>query len=269
MTRADDALLTEREAAVLGPLAEHRLLIVPQVAALLGLSARTAVSRLKALERADLVWFGPIFQGLPWAASIESHGLRALGSRLKPPQLNLNEYSHDVGVGWLWLAARAGRLGDLRGLTTERRMQSDDAGRVAAGQESRWGVGLGLLGSHGHPKRHYPDLMLDMASGHRVAVELELTAKSAGRVDRIMTAYASDARVDHVLYLAADGSIPARLREAAHHAGIPERVHVQRLAPDGIAGADLGRTRRTGRGHAAERARVARRARPPQRGAER
>jgi hypothetical protein len=269
MTHTDDAILTEREAAVLGPLAEHRLLIVPQVAVLLGLSERTAVNRLKALKQSGLVAFGPIFQGLPWAASIESDGRRALGSTLKAPQLNLNEYRHDVGVGWLWLAARAGSLGKLRGLTTERRMQADDAGQLAAGQDSRWGVGLGLLGSHGQPQRHYPDLMLEMASGHRVAVELELTAKSARRVSRIMTAYASDARVDHVLYLAANGSIAARMRQAARNAGIPERVQVQLLAPDGIAGAEIGRMRGAGRRHAPERARVLGRSRPAERGAER
>ncbi len=70
--------------------------------------------------------------------------------------------------------------------------------------------------------------MLDMASGHRVAVELELTAKSSGRMSRIMSAYASDSRIDHVLYLVANRSIAARVQQSAHRAGIPERVHVQR-----------------------------------------
>ena len=83
-------------------------------------------------------------------------------------------------------------------------MQAEDAAALAAGRGSRWGVGVGLLGSHGKPQRHYPDLMLDMATGHRVAVELELTAKSSRRLSRIMTGYASDARIDSVLYLAAN-----------------------------------------------------------------
>jgi hypothetical protein len=256
MTRVDDTLLTQRERVVLGPLAEHRLLIVPQVALLLDVGERTAVNRLKALGQRGLLSFGPIFQGLPWAASIENGGLRGLGSTLKAPQINLNEYTHDVGVGWLWLAARAGSFGELRGLTTERRMQAEDGARGAAGQDSRWGVGLGLLNNHGHPQRHYPDLMLEMASGHRVAVELELTAKSAGRMQRIITAYASDARVDHVLYLAANAAIAARVSDSGHSAGIAERVHVQLLAPDGIQGAEIGRRRAAGRAHAATRARA-------------
>jgi hypothetical protein len=247
MTRVDDISLTEREASVLGPLAEHRILIVPQVALLLGVSDGTALRRLRQLEKERLLELRGIFKGLPAAAVIRGRGLRAVGSRLKPPQLNYNEYRHDVGVGWLWLAARAGSLGELRGLTTDRRMQAEDAAATASAQGSRWGVGLGLLGSHGQPQRHYPDLMLDMKSGHRVAVELELTAKSSGRMNRIMSAYASDSRIDHVLYLAANRSIAARVQQSARRAGIAERVHVQLLKPDGIAGAEVGTVRRAAR----------------------
>jgi hypothetical protein len=256
MTPAHDGSVTEREASVLGPLAEHRFLIVPQVAVLLGVAERTALNRLKALERDRLTAFHTVFQGLPWAASIQSHGLRALGSPLKaPPKLNYNEYRHDVGVGWLWLAARAGSFGELRGIATDRRMQADDLSAGAAGHAPRWGVGLGLLGSHGRPQRHYPDLMLDTVGGHRLAVELELTAKSSGRMMRIMTAYASDADVDHVLYLAANRGIAARVLESARRAGIAERVHVQLLARDGIAGAEIGQMRTLGRARATTRTR--------------
>ena len=256
MTRAPDMSLTERDASLLGPLAEHRILIVPQVALLLGVSERTALSRLRALERNRLLQLRPIFQGLPQAASIQSRGLRALGSPLKAPQLNLNEYRHDVGVGWLWLAARAGRFGELRTLTVERQMQAEDAAVTAGGGSARWGVGLGLFNSHGRPQRHYPDLMLDTTSGHRVAVELELTLKSSGRIGRIMSSYASDATVDEVLYLVANRAIGNRVLEAARRAGIPELVHVQMLAPDGIAGAEVGRSvsRDPGPRHASTRA---------------
>jgi hypothetical protein len=256
MTRVDDTSLTEREASVLGPLAEHRFLIVPQVATLLGVGERAALQRLKQLEKNRLTHFHSIFVGLPWAVSIQSRGLRALGSTLKaPPRLNFNEYRHDVGVGWLWLAARAGSFGELREITTDRRMQADDLGARAAGSAPPWGVGVGLLGSHGQPQLHYPDLALDTGSGYRVAVELELTAKSAGRMNRIMNAYASDARVDHVLYVVANRSIASRVRESARRAGIPERVHVQLLAADGIAGAEIGRIRNAGRTRATTRER--------------
>jgi hypothetical protein len=212
------------------------------------------VARLRALARDRLIRFDSVFSGLPWAAAIQTRGLRSLGSSLRtPPRLNYNEYRHDVGVGWLWLAARAGSLGEAKAITTERRMQSQDAA-AAPGGAPRWGVGIGTLGSHGQPRRHYPDLMLDLVSGYRVAVELELTSKSSGRMAGIMNAYASDASVDHVLYVAANRAIAGRVLDAARRAGIPERVHVQLLARDGIAGAELGRARTAGTDRAPARA---------------
>ncbi|HET9094378.1 MAG TPA: hypothetical protein VFN36_04775 [Solirubrobacteraceae bacterium] len=253
--------LTDRDHAVLGPLAEHRFLTLPQIALLLAVGERTALRRLRGLERSGLVTVRPVFHGVPQAAWIERPGLRALDSPLAAPQINLNEYRHDVGVGWLWLAARAGALGELRDVTTERRMQAEDAAAGVAGEPPAWGIGVGLFSSRGTPQRHYPDLLLQAASGHRVAVELELTGKSAGRLDRIMRAYASDARVDHVLYVAATPVIAARVRESARRAGIPERVHVQMLARDGIAGARIGRTP-AGRTTVAARARGTLPARP-------
>ncbi len=243
MTRAQDISLTQRDASVLGPLAEHRFLTVPQLAVLLAVTEGTATKRLSRLDHDGMLRLRSLFARLPPAASIETRGLRALGSPLKAPELNLNEYRHDVGVAWMWLAARAGSFGEPRGISTERRMQAEDGAAMAAGRSTAWGVGLGVLTGHGQAKRHYPDLMLDTASGHRVAVELELTAKSAGRMARIMSAYASDARVDHVLYLAATGTIATRAAESAARAGIRDRVHVQLLATDGIAGAGIGRAR--------------------------
>ena len=145
-------------------------------------------------------------------------GLRAIGSSLKAPYLNLNEYRHDVGVGWMWLAARDGAFGELTDLTSDRRMKAEDAATVSAGGRPRWGVGLGLLGRHGSPQHHYPDLMLEHGErppcrGRARAHEQELR-----RMSRIMLAYASDARVDHVLYLVANRRI-ARPRQPRPHGG--------------------------------------------------
>ncbi len=101
--------------------------------------------------------------GQPAAAAITAKGLRTIGAALKAPYLNLNEYRHDVGVGWMWLAARDGAFGELSGLTSDRRMKAEDAATVSAGGRAQWGVGLGLLGAHGSPQHHYPDLMLETA----------------------------------------------------------------------------------------------------------
>jgi hypothetical protein len=244
---APEISLTEADLSVLGPLAEHRILIVPQVALLLGVSERTAARRLKRLHDARLLHFEQTFNGQPAGAKITAGGLRAIGSSLKAPYLNLNEYRHDVGVAWMWLAARDGAFGEIAELTSDRRMKVEDAAAVPVGGRPKWGIGLGLLGPHGTPQHHYPDLMLQMASGHRVAVELELTSKSVRRMSRIMLAYASDARIDDVLYLAANQRIAGRVTEAARRAGIGDRVHVQRLAPDGIEGARVGGARQAPR----------------------
>lgn len=257
MARSPDVPLDETDLALLGPLAEHRILTVPQVALLLGVGERTAARRLNRLARARLVRIQRIFTGMPAAAAISGAGLRALGSPLRAPQLNLNEYRHEVGVAWLWLAARAGSLGEVAFVTAERSMRAQDAAAVARGDTVRWGVGLGLLGRHGAPERHYPDLMLVTAAQQRIAVELELTGKSARRMVRIMTAYASEARVDHLLYLAADARIAGGVREAARRAGVGSRVHVQLLARDGIAGAPIANLRAAAPGHARGPARTA------------
>jgi hypothetical protein len=237
MTRVLGISITDADRSVLGPLAEHRILIVPQIALLLGVSQGTAAKRLARLQSAGLVHYERIFDGAPAATWITRRGLDAIEHRLPQPRLDLRGYRHDVGVGWLWLTARAGGFGELTGLVADRAMRATDARAAAAGTPVQYGVGLGLRGSHGQPQRHYPDLMLDTRGGHRVAVELELTAKSARRMARIMTGYASDASVDAVLYLVPSRALAQVVSDAARRAGISDLVHVQRLAPDGIPGA--------------------------------
>ncbi len=59
----------------------------------------------------------------------------------------------------------------------------------------------------------------------------------------IMWAYASDARVDHVLYLVGNQRIAHRVSDSARRAGIGDRVHVKLLARDGIEGAGMASAR--------------------------
>jgi hypothetical protein len=269
MDSRSGSAITDADRSVLGPLAEHRILIAPQVAQLLGVAESTAAQRLRRLERTGLVEYQRVFAGQPAAAWITRRGLDAIEHPLPAPRIDLRGYRHDVGVGWLWLGAREGVFGELAGLTAEREMRASDARDGAgigdlAGREP-FGVGLGILTRHGQPKRHYPDLVLDTRTGHRVAVELELTAKSRGRMSRIMTAYASDARVDAVLYLVPTAAIARLVSDAARQAGIADLVHVQRLAPDAIHGAPAhALARSSGRPHRATRAPTATRASAPE-----
>lgn len=248
--------LTSADLSVLGPLAEHRLLIVPQLAVLLGVGAATATRRCRRLADARLLRLERTFNRLPAAASIAAAGLQTIGSPLKPPAFNLAEYRHDVGVGWLWLAARAGRFGRPRTLLTERVMQARDDRQAGAHGAGGSGIGLGVFGADGRVRRHYPDLLIELPGGGNVAVELELTAKSSARMTAIMSAYASDARVARIVYLAGSETVARTVDRAAAAAGTADRVHIRLLAADGIEGASVAGTRDDGRALRSARSRA-------------
>jgi len=219
-----------RDREVLGFLAEHRFGIAPQVSVLLGCSPRVAQDQLRALAHAGFARSAPIFAAKPWTWRITATGLQAIGAALAPPSLDLSHYAHDLGLGWLWLAARSGTFGELAAVHSERSMRSHDA-RITASGES-FGVGLGMLGPRGGEQRHYADLLLDTRAGRRVAVELELSGKSARRLQEIMLSYAGDARIDAVLYLVPTRRLATRIEQAARDAGIARLVHIQPTAAE-------------------------------------
>jgi hypothetical protein len=214
-------------------LAEHRVAVAPQIAVLLG-SGRAAERSLSTLRRGGLARSARIFAGRPSTWSITSRGLRSLGSASSPRRPHLAEYEHDLGLGWLWLAARDGAFGELRAVHTEPSLRAHDA--RAGKEQPAAGIGTGGVGPGGGERRHYPDLLLQTASGRALAVELELTAKSRGRLSAIMLGYASDARIDAVLYLVPGRALGRTIALAARNAGIADRVLVQRIAA-GIQGA--------------------------------
>lgn len=239
-----EVALAPDDIRVLEFLAEHRLVIVPQVSAVLGRAPSTAERRLRRLAGDGLVVRQTIFHGHPAACWITGRGLGCLGNRLPAPSPDLKEYRHDIGVAWLWLAAQNGAFGQLTGQVSERAMRSEDrrrhemlGGPAEGSARRRHGIGVATSGPRGGLALHYPDLMLETATGHRVAVELELTGKGGRRLDRIMLGYAGDPRVDAVLYLCPRGRIGLQIQAAARRAGISNRVHVQVLAPGSPAGA--------------------------------
>jgi len=235
--------LTKEDLGLLGFLAEHRVCLASQVQRLLGWPADRVQERLNALAGERLLVCEPIFQGYPAACWITRRGLGAIESRLSPPRVDLKGYRHDVGVAWLWLAARDGVFGRLAELRSERTMRSEDRRADRQGRPS--GVGIGAVGAGGGERLHYPDLLLELEGGHRVAIELELTGKGAARLERIMLGYATDARIDAVVYLVPAGPLGERIKSAARRAGISDLVHVQRLArgsPEGAPDPGASRT---------------------------
>jgi hypothetical protein len=232
--------ITERDRLVLAFLAEQRLAVTPQVQALLEATPRVAQERLRSLREGGYIMQQRIFDGFPACSSITRKGLGAIGSRLPAPRVDLACYQHDVGLGWLWLAARAGTFGKLHELRSERDLRSHDARTDRSGRAL--GVGLGIVGPGGREQIHYPDLLLQTATGKRVALELELTGKSQGRLARIMMGYAADARIDAVLYLVPNRPLGERIAQAARSAGISDLVSVQLLAGPPQGAPDHGRT---------------------------
>jgi len=238
--------LTDRDQELLAFMAEHRLVKAAHVQALLGTSAAAAASRLRSLGGAGYVRAERIFNAQPAAHQITRQGLEALGSDLPAPRIDLRCYQHDIGLAWLWLAARSGRFGPMREVIGERQMRSRDANPGRTGEPL--GVRLGGVGPHGRDRLHYPDLILVTPQGRRIGVELELSAKGQVRREKILAGYGSDPRFDAVLYLVKDRAVGESLQASARRLGIASRVHVQRARFTGpAAGAPASR--------AAERAR--------------
>ena len=229
-----DLRLGERDRLVLAFAAEHRLILAAQAGVLLGVSTGAAAARLRTLTRAGHLRFERKLIG-PGCYLIDRHGLRAIGSDLpRPRDVDLAAYGHDVGLGWLWLAANRGAFGRLDGVVSERRMRSHDA--RARGSSEPLGVRLPGAGPRGGARRHYPDLLLECGTGHRIAVELELSGKGRVRREAILGGYAADARIDAVLYLVSDRAIGQAIERAAAKVGNSSRVLVQRVELPGARG---------------------------------
>ncbi len=238
--------ITDRDATLLAFLAEHRIALAAHAQTLLGVSAGAADARLRALRGAGLLDSERLFHSQPRCWWITRRGLAAIDSDLPPPRFDLHAYRHDVGVAWLWLAARRGVFGPLRNVVSEREMRSRDG---AEGHEARaegrgarqFAVRLGGLGPSGRERLHYPDLLLVIAGGRRVAVELELTTKARARRERILSGYGADGRIDAVLYLVDSHSVARAVQASAARLGISRRVQVQRVEWDDEAGRTAGR----------------------------
>ena len=231
-------MIDDQDRALLAFIAEQRVVVEPQLAAMGG---PEGWPRTQALAAGRFVRREAIFAGQPEAVWITAKGLGAIERRLSAPgRPDLRSYRHDVGVAWLWIAAQAGAFGEIELIRGERELRSHDR-RAASGDAGgeRLGVRMGVAGAGGAEQRHYPDLLLDLAGGRRVAIELELTPKGAARLRRIMRGFAFDGRIAAVAYLVPDRGMHRRVETAARQSGVGDLVHVQTLARDGIAGAGL------------------------------
>lgn len=256
------ARITDRDLKLLAFMAEHRLILADHMRALLGVSRSVAHRRLHALSELGMVGQQRLFHAQPGAYRITRRGLAAIDSSLPPPRVDWRSYAHDLGLAWLWLAAQRGELGELKDVISERRLRSHDG--TARGGEDVLGVRLGGYGPNGKPRLHYPDLVLIDPSGRRIAVELELSCKGRTRRERILGGYASDPRIDAVLYLADKPHVARAIRDSARRLDASARIYVRPVrwadgrAPDAAGrGLDRRRGSKPGRGERSGTARPA------------
>jgi hypothetical protein len=222
-----EALSDMEDHSLLAFAAEHRFVLAAHAAALLGVTEIVARERLSKLCRAGLLIEKRVFDGHPLTYRITRDGLKMAGSGLRAPNLDVSRYDHEVGAAWLWLAARHGAFGPMRGVLAERRLRSRDATGAVAGEPLA--VRLGGTGWAGRQRLHYPDLLLVDSNGRRIAVELELSSKGRGRRESILGGYAADARFAAVLYVVESPQLARSIRASAARLEIPWLVHVQRV----------------------------------------
>ncbi|HTX09483.1 MAG TPA: hypothetical protein VME22_12775 [Solirubrobacteraceae bacterium] len=219
--------LTELDLELLRFLSEHRFVLADHAAALLGVTPVTAGRRLEKLADGGYARRAAVFTGRPPMYLIRPAGLRAVGSTLAAPTLDVHNYEHDIGVAWLWLAARRGTFGPLREILAERTLRSRDG--VPDRDSPMLGVRLGGTGPHGRERLHYPDLLLMTADGKRVALELELSTKGRTRLESILAAYGADPRIAGVVYLVQSQTVARSVERAARRVGVSDLVHLQRV----------------------------------------
>lgn len=240
------ALITDRDQALLSFIAPHRLVLTSHVRVLLSISEDAARARLRMLRAAGLLAGERFFHRQPPCWWITRKGLALIGSPLPTPRIELSSYRHDVGLGWVWLAAERGAFGPLRNVVCERTMRSRDGARAQAspaGPDAAEpsGVRLGGVGQAGRERLHYPDLLLITPDGGRIGVELELTTKERTRRERILSGYGADPRFDAVLYLVDRPAVARAVEGSAERLGISPMVQVQRVGWDSGRGARPGR----------------------------
>lgn len=219
--------LTGHDRELLAFMAEHRLVRADHIRALPACAPITD-ERLEELQRGGLIRREPVsFDGQPAAFQITTRGLRVIGRRLPTPRSNLQQYAHDVGLAWLWLAAQAGAFGQLREIISERSLRSlDGPGRRCTPPLA---VRRGGVGPGGQERLHYPDLLLLTRSGRRIALELELSTKAGSRREEILSAYGADPRVDAVIYLVADRAVGRALAASVRRLGVSQLVRIQKV----------------------------------------
>ena len=185
--------LTERDLKMIRWINGHRSATAEQVAKKFGLSIPTAKKRLYGLKSLGCLVYEKVFHDKPGVYRAAARGIAAADDNLPAARLLLGSYKHDL------------QLVDLA-VTLEHRTGA----QWQTDRQIRHEKGLKGVGTPGHS----PDGVLIFPGGARIAVELELSPKGAGKIEKILREYAGS-QYQEVWYFVNCDYLAARIRSAA------------------------------------------------------
>jgi hypothetical protein len=201
-------LVTERDLAVLRWIGEQFAVRADVIRWLLGGDQPLSEGRTRQVidrwRRAGLVHQQRFFVGAEPVVWPTREGLRLVldGYRARTPKLSMLAHIHAVSLV---------RLG----------LERDGTGTA-------WVPERALYRARPSPDIHVADGEYTDRAGRRIAVEVELTVKAAGRLRRIVGDLTLE--YDHVVYVTGDARVAAALRKAVHAVGEADRVELVDLA---------------------------------------
>lgn len=193
------------------------------------LDPRVVRNRLLRLRTAGLMSSRRYFYEGSSAWTVTAMGLSEAGVDLPPSSVDIRTYDHDLRLALLWIDLEAefpaGRL------LSEREIRSLDGGV----EDPTYCPGtLGATG--GARKIHYPDLAVEPTPGAEpVAIELELTPKSASRLEAILRLYKRAHHLSGVRYYIDDRLTENAVRRAAKAVEVNEHREVLSIRRAGQA----------------------------------
>lgn len=210
--------LTDRDLAMVRWVGRQRFAEARQVAWRFRMDERNAYRRLRGLLLAGLLDHQRVLHARPGVYLATREGLAAVELALPAARIDLRTYGHDLGATGLMVELEREFAPEL--VVTERELRSHDM----TVERPRYAVMLGAQTTR--RGLHFPDLAVERSDGRPLCVELELTAKSGGRLDQIVSAYVRGRHVGAVRYYAAAAAIGG-VQRAVARAGASQLIDVR------------------------------------------
>ena len=215
--RARPVRLGERDLAILAWLARHRFASASQIGERFGIGLNRTCRRLGQLGAAGYVLRLRPFTS-PSVYLATSAGVDVAGSDLPPARLDVRTYRHDLGVTDLAIEL------ELAGLQTvsEREMRVRESARSGS-----YAARFSPEQNGTSPRRHFPDLAVELEDGSVSAFELELTPKRTRRLRAILKAYRRSPHIARVVYYVERADLARRIEDLARSLHFEDRLEVR------------------------------------------